>query len=486
MPYDNANKNVTSLPPSQLPSFIGGHLPAFWRDRTAFLTRQAELGDVTFLRMGPQPVFFLNHPDLIRDLFVVNADKFEKGRALKRAKVLLGEGLLTSEREAHLRQRRMIQPAFHRIRIAEYSRSMVEYAEQMAASWQDGETRDIDKEMMHLTLQIVAKTLFNAEVEDDADEIGAAMTTMVELFNFLLLPFSEWLEKLPIPHSIRFKRAKKKLDEVIYGIINERRRTGEDKGDLLSMLLMAQDEDDGGTMTDQQVRDEALTLFLAGHETTANALTWTWYLLSQNPEAEAKLHAELVSAFAEGGNLSGSEGVLSASDTSIDAKNTLATGRVSAFRTPTINDIPNLKFTEAVLAESMRLYPPAWAIGRNVIAAHDFGGFTAKPGTLILTSPFITHRDARFFDDPLEFRPERWETMSVKEAGNRNIYFPFGGGGRRCIGESFAWTEGILLIATIARKWKLSLDQGQKIGLNPQITLRPKFGMRMTCQSRER
>ena len=484
MPRDASNKNVTSLPPSQRPNLIGGHLPSFFRDRTAFLTRQAALGDVTYLRMGPQPVFFINHPDHIRDLFVVNADKFEKGRALKRAKVLLGEGLLTSEREAHLRQRRMIQPAFHRARIAEYARSMVEYADAMANSWQVGETRDIDKEMMHLTLQIVAKTLFSAEVEDDADEIGAAMTTMVELFNFLLLPFSEWLEKLPLPHSIRFKRAKKKLDEVIYGIIDERRRTGEDKGDLLSMLLMAQDETDGTAMTDEQVRDEALTLFLAGHETTANALTWAWFLLSQNPETEAKLHAELDSVFAKGGNLSGSEGVFSASATSIDVKNTLPLGRVSALRTPTIDDIPNLKFTEAVLAESMRLYPPAWAIGRNVIAAHDFGGFTAKPGTLILTSPFVTHRDARFWEDPLEFRPERWATMSVKEAGNRNIYFPFGGGVRRCIGESFAWTEGILLLATIARKWKLSLVEGQKIGLNPQITLRPKFGMRMAAEAR--
>lgn len=440
------------MPPSQRASFVGGHLPSFWRDRTTFLTRQAALGDVTFLRLGPQPVFFLNHPDHIRDLFVVNADKFEKGRALKRAKALLGEGLLTSEREAHLRQRRMIQPAFHRARIAEYAVSMVEYADKMASGWQDGEIRDIDKEMMHLTLQIVAKTLFSAEVEDDADEIGAAMTTMVELFNFLLLPFSEWLETLPIPHSIRFKRAKKKLDSVIYDIINERRRTGEDKGDLLSMLLLAQDETDGTAMTDEQVRDEALTLFLAGHETTANALNWTWYLLSQNPEAEAKLHAEL--------------------DAVLDS------------RVPAIDDVPHLKFTEAVLAESMRLYPPAWAIGRNVIAAHNFGGYIAKPGTLILTSPFVSHRDARYWEDPLEFRPERWGGISVKEAGNRNIYFPFGGGVRRCIGESFAWTEGILLIVAIARKWKLSLDPGQKIGLNPQITLRPKFGMKMKIETR--
>jgi len=448
------DKNIASQPPTQSAGIFGGHLREFWRDRTGFLTRQAALGDVTRYQLGPQPVFFVNHPDHVRDLFVVNAHKFRKGRALQRARVLLGKGLLTNEGESHLRQRRMIQPAFHRLRIAEYARSMVEYGDRMAASWNDGDVYDIDKEMMHLTLQIVARTLFDAEVEDDADDIGAAMTTMVESFNFLLLPFSEWLEKLPLPQSLRFKRARRTLDNVIYGIIDERRHSGEDKGDLLSMLLMAQDEDDGGTMTDEQVRDEALTLFLAGHETTANAMTWTWYLLSQHPEAEAKLHAELDSVL---------------------------NGRV-----PAMDDIPQLKFTEAVLAEAMRLYPPAWAIGRNVVDEHDFGGFVAKPGTLILTSPFVMHRDARFWEAPLEFQPERWETTSVKEATNRNIYFPFGGGIRRCIGESFAWTEGILLIATIARKWKLSLAPDQKIGLNPQITLRPKFGMRMTCQSRAR
>ncbi len=278
------------------------------------------------------------------------------------------------------------------------------------------------------------------------------MTTMVELFNFLLLPFSELLEKLPLPQSRRFRQARKILDDVIYSIIDERRRSGEDKGDLLSMLLLAQDEDDGGTMTDEQVRDEALTLFLAGHETTANALTWTWYLLSKNPAAEAALHAEL------------------------DA--------VLQGRCPTIDDLPQLKYTEAVLAESMRLYPPAWAIGRNTVEDHDFGGFTARPGTLVLTSPYVLHRDARYWEAPLDFIPERWSSMSVKEAGQRYIYFPFGGGVRRCIGESFAWTEGILLIAIFARKWKFRLEPGQKIGLNPQITLRPKFGMRMTVESR--
>lgn len=472
----SSDKNVTSRPPSQPGSLFGGHVRQFWRDRTGFLTRQAALGDVTYLKIGPQTIYFVNHPDHVRDLLVLSADKFVKGRALQRAKVLLGNGLLTSEREFHLRQRRMIQPAFHRNRIAEYARSMVENAARTSATWSDGEVRDIDKEMMHLTLRIVAKTLFNADIADEADKIGAAMTTMVELFNFLLLPFSEWLEKLPLPQSRRFKRARKDLDEVMYSIINERRRSGEDTGDLLSMLLSVQDEEDGSGMTDEQVRDEALTLFLAGHETTANALTWTWYLLSQNPEAEDKLHKELDAVLSEGRNPSGSEGARSGT---LPPSGTLSTGRVSALRLPTIGDLPNLKYTEAVLAESMRLYPPAWAIGRNVVEEHEFGGFAVEPGSLVLVSPYVLQRDSRFWADPADFIPERWQSQSAKEAGAAGIYFPFGGGVRRCIGESFAWTEGILLIATLARKWRFRLEPEQKIGLSPQITLRPKYGMRM-------
>jgi cytochrome P450 len=444
----------TSFPPSVRPDLIGGHFRSFRKDPTGFLTRLSALGNVAYFRLGPQHAYFLNHPDLVRDLFVVNAHKFHKGRALQRAKRLLGEGLLTAEGEAHLRQRRMIQPAFHRSRIASYAASMLEYAEAMSDSWKDDEVRDIDREMMHLTLQIVGKTLFNSEVGDDADEVGKAMTSIVKLFNYLLLPFSEWLEKLPLPQTRRFHGARDKLNEVIYKIINDRRRSGEDKGDLLSMLLLAQDEDDGRGMTDEQIRDECLTLFLAGHETTANAMTWTWYLLSQNPDAEAKLLDELETALAG--------------------------------RPPTFDDLPNLKYTEAVVAESMRLFPPAWTIGRLSIEEHEFLGYRIPKGSLILASPFVMQRDARFWENAENFIPERWQSMSVKEAGQRFIYFPFGGGVRRCIGESFAWTEGILLLATLARRWRLRLDPAQKIGLQPMITLRAKFGMRMICQNRER
>ncbi len=440
-----------NLPPTVKGGIFGGHFMQFRRDPTGFLQKLAELGDVTSFRMGSQLAFFLNHPDFARDLLITNNAKFVKGRALQRAKRLLGEGLLTSESETHLRQRRMIQPAFHREKIKSDAEVMIYYAAKMRDEWKDGEVRDIDKEMMRLTLRIVGKTLFSANVEDDTDEIGVALTTIIEMFNYLLLPFSELLEKLPIPQVKRFNQAKETLDSIIYGIINERRKSGEDKGDLLSMLLQAQDEESGGKMTDKQVRDECLTLFLAGHETTANALIWTFYLLSQNPEKEAKLHEEL--------------------------RRVLQNKRI-----PIIEDLPYLKYTESVLAESLRLYPPAWALGRLAIEEHEFGGYKVPQGSLVLLSQFVMHRDKRFWENAETFLPERWEKQSIREAAKKYIYFPFSGGVRGCIGEGFAWTEGILLIATMARKWKLKLMPEQRIAMNPLMTLRPKFGMKMKIE----
>lgn len=440
------------FPPSVKPDLIGGHSFKLRRDPTTFLTDLAKLGDITYLRLYNQHGYFLNHPDLIRDLLTTSNSKFEKGRAVKRSKALLGEGLLTNEGASHLRQRRMIQPAFHRDRIAEYARSMTEYALAMREEWVDGEVRDIDKEMMRLTLQIVGKTLFSADVNNEADDVGQAMTNVIEMFNFLLLPFSELLQKLPFPQSRRFKSSKTTLDDVIYKIIDERRKSGEDKGDLLSMLLLAQGEDDGKGMSDEQVRDEALTLFLAGHETTANAMTWTFYLLSENPEKAAKLHEEL--------------------------------DRVLNGKTPSVENVADLKYTEAVFAESMRLYPPAWAIGRLAIEEHKFGGYDIPKGALILISPYVTQRDARFWENANDFVPERWFERGIKEAGQTFTYFPFSRGVRSCIGESFAWMEGILLIATLSQKWKLELSPEQEIGLNPVMTLRPKFGMKMKLDKR--
>lgn len=443
-----------NLPPTVKPSFFGGHFLQFRRSPIGFLTELAKLGDVAAFRMGSQPAYLVNHPDFARDVLVVNAHKFQKGRALIRAKKLLGEGLLTNEGESHLSQRRMIQPAFHRERIKTYAESMTAFAEKMANEWRDGETRDVDKEMMHLTLNIVGKTLFDANVEDESDEIGAAMTTLIELFDYLMLPFSEILEKLPIPQARRFNRAKETLDRIIYGFINERRASGADKGDLLSMLLHAQDEESGARMTDEQVRDECLTLFLAGHETTANALTFAFYLLSQNTEKEKIFHAELDALFPNG-------------------------------ETPQPKDYPRLNYTTAVLAESMRLCPPAWVLGRLAVEDHEIGGYKIPKGALVLLPIYVLQRDRRFWEDAETFSPERFlSENAVKEANQKFIYFPFGGGVRRCVGEQFAWMEGVLLLATLARKWRLKLMPEQKFGLQPMMTLRPKYGMKMQISRR--
>jgi cytochrome P450 len=443
-----------NLPPSLKPSWIGGHFLQFRRSPIGFFNELVKLGDISFFKMGSQPAYLINHPDLARDMLVVKAHKFHKGRALLRAKRLLGEGLLTNEGESHLSQRRMIQPAFHRERIKSYAIAMTAFALKMAEEWQDGEVRDVDKDMMRLTLNIVGKTLFDANVEDETDEIGNAMTTLIGLFDYLLLPFSEILEKLPIPHARRFNQAKETLDKIIYGFINERRASRADKGDLLSMLLHAQDEESGAKMSDEQVRDECLTLFLAGHETTANALTFAFYLLSQNPEKERKFHQELDALFPNG-------------------------------ETPQPEDYPRLKYTEAVLAETMRMFPPAWVLGRLAIEEHNFKNYKIPKGSLVLVSMYILQRDKRFWKDADVFQPERFlHENAVKEAGQKFIYFPFGAGVRRCVGEQFAWMEGVLLLATLANKWKLSLMPEQKFGLSPMMTLRPKYGMRMKIEKR--
>jgi cytochrome P450 len=395
----------------------------------------------------------VNHPDYIKDVLVTNQPSFHKGLVLQRAKRLLGEGLLTSEDEVHRRQRRLAQPAFHRSRIASYSSVMTDYGSQTSARWRDGDTLDMSAEMMQLTLGIVGKTLFDADVVSDAQEVGEAMTVVMDLFNTITIPFFELLQKLPLPQLRRFDTARAKLDAIIYRLIEQRRLAGEDRGDLLSMLLLAQDtEVDGGAMTDEQLRDELMTIFLAGHETTANALTWTWYLLSQNPEAESRLHEEI--------------------------------DRVLAGKLPDFDDVGKLKYTEMVLAESMRLYPPAWALGRLAMQDFEIGGYVVPRKSLVLMSQYVMHRDPRYFAEPLKFNPDRW-TPEARESRPQFSYFPFGGGPRRCIGEGFAWMEGILLIATIARHWQMRLVPNHPVVLKPVITLRPKHGMRMTVIRRQ-
>jgi cytochrome P450 len=452
---ERAKTTTAAEAPGPRITWPGSGVFYFRRDPLNFLTRMArEYGDVARFRAGPQRIFLLSHPEHVRDVLVTHHERFHKGRALKRAKRLLGEGLLTSEGEFHRRQRRLAQPAFHRQRVNSYGSVMVDYAERAAARWREGETLDVSSEMMRLTLAIVGKTLFDADVESHADEVGEALTEVMELFDYLMLPFSELLEKLPLPPQRRFLRARARLDSVVYRIVEERRRVGGDRGDLLSMLLLAVDEEGDRTgMTNEQLRDEAMTLFLAGHETTANALTWAWRLLSQNPEAEARLHEELDSVL-EGG------------------------------RAPKTEDFASLRYTEMVVSETMRLYPPAWAIGRLAIEDHEAGGYLIPRGSLVLVCQYVMHRDPRFFPDPERFLPERW-TPEAKAARPQFSYFPFGGGPRRCIGEGFAWMEAVLVLATLARRWRLRPAHAAAVEARPRITLRPKGPVPMIVERRE-
>ncbi len=397
-------------------------------------------------------MFLLSHPEYIKDVLVTRQHYFRKSRMLQRAKILLGEGLLTSEGALHTRQRRLVQPAFHKQRLAGYAETMAAFGQRARARWRDGEALAIDQEMMRVTLAVVAKTLFNADIESEANEIGQALTDILSLFETIMMPFSELLERLRTPSVRRFERAKERLDRTIYRIIRGRRESGRDYGDLLSMLLLAQDEETSGGMSDQQVRDEALTLFLAGHETTANALTWTWYLLSQHPEVEAKFHSEIDS--------------------------------VLAGRLPEPGDFGRLPYTETVLAESMRLYPPAWGIGRMVIRDYEVAGYDLAPGSIVLVSPYVVHHDPRWFSEPERFDPERWRPEE-KARRPKFSYFPFGGGARVCIGEHFAWLEGVLLLATLGQKWRFRLVPGHPVAHRALITLRTRHGMKMIAEARE-
>jgi cytochrome P450 len=444
-----------TYPPGPKRTLPGLQFLSFTRDPLGFLSGVArEYGDVAYFGGVTEELYLLNHPDFIKDVLVTHNASFMKGRGLQRAKRLLGEGLLTSEPPLHRRQRRLAQPAFHKQRVGAYASLMVDYTLRLERErWEDGRTLDVAREMMHLTLAIVGRTLFGTETEDEAEEVRAALSASMASFARFMMPFAELLGRLPLPANRRFEQARARLDRIIYRIIEERRASGEDRGDLLSMLLKAQDEEGDGTgMSDEQLRDEAMTIFLAGHETTANALSWTWYLLAQHPEAEAKLHEEL--------------------------------DEVLAGRPPTAEDLPRLRYTEMVFAESMRLYPPAWILGRRALEDYEVGGYLIPRDSLVILSPYVMHRDPRFFPDPSRFDPERW-TPEAKSARPQFSYFPFGGGPRRCIGEGFAWMEGVLVVATLARKWRLRLAPEQRVEPQPGVTLRPRHGIRMTPERRE-
>ncbi|HEY7169498.1 MAG TPA: cytochrome P450 [Vicinamibacterales bacterium] len=423
------------------------------RNPLTFFTDVARTyGDVALVRMAGERLFILSHPRLVRDVLVTNQRNFRKGRGLERARRLLGEGLLTSEGAVHLRQRRLMQPAFHKDRIASYAAVMTDYADRIQRSWTDGGSIDAAQEMMRLTLGVVGKTLFDADVEAQAQNVGRALTSVLDSFWVTMLPFYDVLEQLPLPVFRRGREARAELDAIIYGMIAERRKAPSDRGDLLSMLVLAQDEENhGARMSDAQVRDEAMTIFLAGHETTANALSWMWYLLGGAPDVEARMHEEI--------------------------------DRVLGGRLPTLGDIPNLPYVEKVVTETMRLYPPAWIIGRRAIDAYPVDGYVIPARSVLVISPYILQRDARFFPDPERFDPDRW-TPEFKAALPPFAYFPFGGGSRRCIGEAFAWMELVLVASAIAQNWTLRLVPGHPVAPQPVVTLRLKHGLKMTAHRR--
>ena len=403
-------------------------------------------------------VILLHEPADIREVLIDKAASFGKDRTQKRMKILLGEGLITSDGEAHKRGRRIAAPAFHRHRIQRHAAQIVEMAAALSAEWVPGTPFAVAAEMMRLALKITARTLFDMEVTSEILAINHQVNEVMALYNYLVaLPRAELLLDSPLPVMRRFRKAKARLDEVVDGMIAARRAeagTAEDasrleqRGDLLSMLLAARDEQAGGDglkLNAEELRDQVLTLFLAGYETVANALAWTWLLLGRNPDADARMHRELNDVLGD--------------------------------RLPTLEDLPRLEYTGMVLAESMRLYPPAWAMGREALEDVSIGPYRIRKGSMIFFSQYIIQRDPRWFPNPERFWPERF-TPEAKAARPKFTYFPFGGGGRQCIGESFAMMEATLCLATIAQRWRLPLVPGQTIELQPKITLRPRYGIR--------
>jgi cytochrome P450 len=443
------------LPPGPSRPEVLGRLSQFRDDRLGFFTDfSTRYGEVCFLHLGPQPLCLVNEPALIKKMLTQDHRLFKKGRALEIARDLLGDGLLTSEGEHHDRQRRLIQPLFHRQMIRSYAEIMTTQASRFRDRWQDGQTLDLAAEMMRLTLAVVGQSLFDTDIEGEAAHIGAALHEVLGIISILGQPLAllarhfDW----PTPARRRTRAAMQVLDQTIQGVIEAHRNGKSAHPDLVGLLLAARDSaGDGQGMSDRQIRDEALTLLLAGHETTANALSWSWYLLATHPRVRAKLEQEI--------------------------------DQVLQGRLPQADDLPQLSYTRQVLTEAMRLFPPAWAIGRRTLVDYSFAQYTLPAGCVVVHLPYLVQRSARWFQDPLAFRPERW-SESFKQQLPKFAYFPFGGGPRNCIGEAFAWMEGILILATLAQRWRFELLPTAQMEAEPLITLRPRHGLPVRVAAR--
>jgi cytochrome P450 len=428
--------SLASLSPEQqreLGTLQGNPLEQF-----TYIARR--LGDVADLSNEHWQAYLLSHPEHIEFVHLQTGRLFDKGYSEPATQALLGNGLVTSEREFWLRQRRMIQPAFHRERIAGYGRIMAEYALRTVAGWQEGEERDIHADLMRMTLEIILKSLFDTAVGEQSEAFSHAMDRA-------LGGMAGMLSGAPDAQN-QFGQAVEEINRFTARVIVERRRNPVDHGDLLSMLLAAQDEAGAG-MSDAQLLDECKTLIMAGHETTSNTLSWVFYLVSQYPEVEAKLHAELE--------------------------------RVLGGRTPTVEDLRALEYTNLVVKETLRLLPAVWGVGRRAAQDTEIGGYFVPAGTDLQMSQWVVHRDPRWYDTPLEFRPERWADGLEKRIP-KYAYFPFGGGPRMCIGNNFALMEAPLILATVAQKYRLRVLE-EPI-LEPSITLRPKHGLRVRLEAR--
>ena len=490
---DKRHHHYPPGPSSLLPSKL---LRQFINNPIAMLMKIAyTYGDISHFKFGRQHVYLVNNPQYIENILIRDHQNFIKSRGLQVSKRILGEGLVTSEGEYHDKQRRIIQPAFHPNRVKNYGHMMVDYAERISERWQDKMVIDIHSEMMHITSAIIAKSVLGSNIVDiESHKVNNALLTSMEYLNRILMPFGELIEKMPLlPINKDFRSAKNTLDSIVYRMIKEHREsTGIEKKpkgdkkdddnnnnknvnlhrnhDLLYTLMEAQDQEAGiKQMSDIQLRDEVMTIFLAGHETTATALTWTFYLLSRHPDVERRVYEELCSVLRDKNN----------DDNDLNqSKDCTAT-----LRLPTIEDISKLEYTEKVLRESMRLYPPAWTLGRQALTDYVIDKYVIPSGSIILMSQYVMHHNARYFPNPEVFDPDRW-TKEFKSVLPRFSYFPFGGGIRGCVGEPFAWIEGILVIATVYRKWKMHHDPEHKVELKPLITLRPKYGMRMKLERR--
>ncbi len=416
-----------------------------------------EYGDMVHLKIGWKNNYLFNHPDLIEKILLA-------GYQVRRStpppmKRVLGKGLICSfgvpAGDRHRTMRQLIQPFFQKQSVSEMGGLMVEYAEAKMREWKDGDIRDMEEEMIHLALGIILKVLVGTDFHDDIHEVAKATAVMHKNGN--ATPQAIWnihMERIPfVGKRTELGRARKYLDGKIYELIRSRREANDLEGkDFLSMLLRYQKDNAGrGYVTDKQIRDEIMTMLTAGHETISSALAWTWYLLSENPEAEQKLHEEL------------------------DA--------VLKGKSPAAEDIPKMRYTRMIFSETMRLYPPVWSSARRPVNDLDIRGYTIPKDSCVYFSQYLVHRDPRFFPQPERFDPERFSPEETLKRP-KFAYFPFGAGNRQCIGEGFAWTEGILLIAALAQKWRFRFVPGHPIQLKPLIALQPKFGIKMVLEKR--